>query len=185
SPTSSPAAGTDPADMRTWRASRSTASRSNAEAESIRRKPKVNPSLRSIGIVAAALMSIGALAPAHSQQGRPPPALGDGPWDLQTETGMVHVSVLTKDLESPWGLVFLPDGGMLVTERPGRLRVIRDGKLDPNPIQGLPDLVATGISGLFGLALHPNFAQNRLIYFAYPKPQPADRDALTLAVARA
>src|SRR6185503_17082462 len=88
SPTSSPAAGTDPADMRTWRASRSTASRSNAEAESIRRKPKVNPSLRSIGIVAAALMSIGALAPAHSQQGRPPPALGDGPWDLQTETGM-------------------------------------------------------------------------------------------------
>ena len=98
---------------------------------------------------------------------------------------MVHVSVLTKDLQSPWGLAFLPDGGMLVTERPGRLRVIRDGKLDPKPIEGLPDLVATGISGLFGIALHPDFAQNRLIYFAYPKPQPADRDALTLAVARA
>ena len=98
---------------------------------------------------------------------------------------MLHVSVLTKDLESPWGLAFLPDGGMLVTERPGRLRVIRDGKLDPKPIEGLPDLVSTGISGLFGLALHPDFAQNRLIYFAYPKPQPADRDALTLAVARA
>ena len=111
--------------------------------------------------------------------------LGDGPWDLRTETGMIHVSVLTKDLESPWGLAFLPDGGMLVTERPGRLRVIRDGKLDPKPIEGLPDLVSTGISGLFGLALHPDFAQNRLIYFAYPKPQPADRDALTLAVARA
>src|SRR6187551_2172189 len=67
------------------------------------------------------------------QQGRPAaPALGDGPWDLQTETGMVHVSVLTKDLQSPWGLVYLPDGSMLVTERPGRLRVIRSGKLDPN-----------------------------------------------------
>jgi glucose/arabinose dehydrogenase len=74
---------------------------------------------------------------------------------------------------------------MLVTERPGRLRVIRDGKLDPAPIEGLPDLVSTGISGLFGLALHPDFARNRLIYFAYPKPQPADRDVMTLAVARA
>ena len=95
------------------------------------------------------------------------------------------MSVLTKDLQSPWGLAFLPDGGMLVTERPGRLRVIRDGKLDPKPIEGLPDLVATGISGLFGIALHPDFAQNRLVYFAYPKPQPTDRDALTLAVARA
>ena len=119
-------------------------------------------SFRSLGLAAAALVTLGALAPAAAQQGRPagaapaggqqgrppPPALGDGPWDLQTETGMVHVSVLTKDLQSPWGLVFLPDGGMLVTERPGRLRVIRDGKLDPKPIEGLPDLVATGISGL-------------------------------------
>ena len=84
-------------------------------------------------------------APAQSQPARPaPPALGDGPWDLRTETGMIHVSVLTKDLESPWGLAFLPDGGMLVTERPGRLRVIRDGKLDPKPIEGLPDLVSHG-----------------------------------------
>ena len=74
-------------------------------------------SFRSIGVVAVALVSIGVWAPAQSQQGRPaPPALGDGPWDLRTETGMIHVSVLTKDLESPWGLAFLPDGGMLVTE---------------------------------------------------------------------
>ena len=141
--------------------------------------------IRAIGL-AAALVITGAWAPAQSQPARPaPPALGDGPWDLRTETGMIHVSVLTKGLESPWGLAFLPDGGMLVTERPGRLRVIRDGKLDPQPIEGLPDLVSTGISGLFGLALHPNFARNRLIYFAYPKPQPADRDVMTLAVARA
>ena len=146
----------------------------------------MKPSFRSIGILAVSLVAIGVSAPAQSQQGRPaPPALGDGPWDLRTETGTVHVTVLTKDLQSPWGLAFLPDGGMLVTERPGRLRVIRDGKLDPKPIEGLPDLVATGISGLFGLALHPDFARNRLIYFAYPKPLPADRDALTLAVARA
>jgi glucose/arabinose dehydrogenase len=146
----------------------------------------VKSSFRSIGLVAATLVTMAVVTPAQSQPGRPaPPALGDGPWDLRTETGMVHVSVLTKDLESPWGLAFLPDGGMLVTERPGRLRVIRDGTLDPKPIEGLPDLVSTGISGLFGLALHPDFARNRLIYFAYPKPQPADRDVMTLAVARA
>ena len=143
-------------------------------------------SSRSIRIAAVAVLTLGVWAPAQAQPGRPaPPALGDGPWDLRTETGMVHVSVLTKDLQSPWGLVFLPDGGMLVTERPGRLRVIRDGKLDPEPISGLPDLVSTGISGLFGIALHPDFERNRLIYFAYPKPQPEDRDVMTLAVARA
>ena len=140
----------------------------------------------SIAFSIAMLAGLGAATPAQSQPRRPPvPTLGDGPWDLQTETGMLHVSVLTRDLESPWSLAFLPNGDMLVTERPGRLRVIRDGKLDPTPIDGLPDLVATGISGLFGLALHPNFASNRLIYFAYPKPQPADRDVMTLAVARA
>ncbi len=139
----------------------------------------------SIGILAAALMSVAAAAPTFSQPQRPaPPALPDGPWDLRTETGLVHVSVLTKELQSPWGLAFLPDGNMLVTERPGRLRVLRGGQLDPNPIEGLPDLVATGISGLFGIALHPDFARNRFVYLAYPKPQPDDRDMLTLAVAR-
>jgi glucose/arabinose dehydrogenase len=146
----------------------------------------VKPSIRSLRIAAATLVIVGAWAPASAQPQRPaPPQLGDGPWDLRTETGPVHVTVLTKGLESPWSLAFLPNGDMLVTERPGRLRVIRGGKLDPTPIAGLPDLVSTGISGLFGLALHPEFERNRLIYFAYPKPQPDDRDVMTLAVARA
>lgn len=144
----------------------------------------MKPSYTSLRPVAVALVAITVCAPAQSQ--RPaPPTLGEGPWDIQTEVGPVHVSVLTRDLQSPWSLVFLPDGDMLLTERPGRLRVIRNGKLDPTPIEGLPDMVATGISGLFGLALHPDFADNRLIYFAYPKPQRDDRDSLTLAVARA
>jgi glucose/arabinose dehydrogenase len=97
----------------------------------------VKSSSCSIAIAAAALAAIGAAAPVQSQPQRPaPPTLGDRPWDLRTETGMIHVSVLTKNLESPWSLAFLPDGGMLVTERPGRLRVIRGGNLDPNPIAG-------------------------------------------------
>jgi aldose sugar dehydrogenase len=112
-------------------------------------------------------------------------ALGDGPWDFSTEAAKVHVSVVARDLDHPWSIVFLPDGDMLVTERPGRLRIIRDGTLDPKSIEGLPDLVPASIGGLMGLALHPDFARNRLIYFTYTKPKPEDRALTSLAVARA
>lgn len=139
-----------------------------------------------IRLAALAVLAFGVTVPALAQRGRgAPPTIGEGPWDLQTETGKVHVSVLTRDLESPWSLVFLPNGDMLVGERPGRLRVIRGGKLDPNPIAGLPEMFTQSISGLFGIALHPDFADNRLIYFAYPKPRPGDPEDLSLAVARA
>lgn len=138
-----------------------------------------------VRLAATAVLAIGLCVPAQSQPGRAAPTLGEGPWDLETEAGAVHVSVLTRELESPWSLVFLPDGDMLLTERSGRLRVVRDGELDPAPIEGLPDMVVTGISGLFGLALHPEFEDNRLIYFAYAKPRPEDRDVMTLGVARA
>lgn len=149
------------------------------------RHPRLNAAALAAAVTILAV-TLGAALPTQAQPNRPAPRdIPDGPWDLRSETGPLRVSVLTKGLESPWGLAFLPDGNMLVTERPGRLRVIRDGKLDPNPIEGLPDLVATGISGLFGIALHPDFERNRLVYFAYPKPLPTDRDALTLAVARA
>lgn len=114
-----------------------------------------------------------------------PTGIAEGPWDVETETGTVHVEVLSRDLESPWSLVFLPDGDMLLTERPGRLRVIRDGALDPTPIEGLPDIVNASIGGLQGMALHPDFADNRLIYFAYTKPDPDDVALTSLAVARA
>jgi glucose/arabinose dehydrogenase len=114
------------------------------------------------------------------------PALGEGPWDFETEIGKIHVTALTTDLESPWSIVFLPGGkDMLLTERPGRLRVIRDGKLDPTAIDGLPAINNSSIGGLMGLALHPDFARNQLIYFAYSKANPADEAELALAVARA
>jgi len=134
--------------------------------------------------LAAVALLFWALGPAQAQRSAPP--LGEGPWDIETEAGTVHVTVFQRGLESPWSLVFLPGGDdMLLTERSGRLRVIRDGELDPAPIEGLPDMVVTGISGLFGLALHPDFQTNRLIYFAYPKANPADSEELSLAVARA
>ena len=87
----------------------------------------------------------------------------------QTERHSVRVRILTRGLEHPWSLAFLPDGRMLVTERAGRLRyVAADGTLDPTPISGLPEsLSARRQGGLHDVALHPRFSQNRLVYFAY------------------
>ena len=83
--------------------------------------------------------------------GVPVAPLGNGPFVFDTaEQHKIRVSVVTKGLEHPWSLVFLPDGSMLVTEHPGRLRlihdVIRDGKLDPKPITGVPAVRLIGLS---------------------------------------
>jgi glucose/arabinose dehydrogenase len=64
------------------------------------------------------------------------PARGDGPWDFATEKGRIHVTVVTKDLDHPWGMAFLPDGAVLVTERPGRLRVVRAASVTASTDRG-------------------------------------------------
>jgi glucose/arabinose dehydrogenase len=68
-------------------------------------------------------------------------------------------------------MAFLPDGGILVTERPGRLRIVRNGVLDPMLVAGLLAVQAVGLAGLMDIALHPQFAENKLVYFTYHKPQ--------------
>jgi glucose/arabinose dehydrogenase len=90
------------------------------------------------------------------------------------------VAPVARGLVHPWGLAFLPDGRMLVTERPGRLRIVTpEGELSP-PLRGVPK-VATGEQlGLFGLALDPGFARNHLVYIAYSEPRPGG-SALTVA----
>ena len=116
----------------------------------------------------------------------PVDTLGAGPWDLPAGRGTrIHVSVVTKGLDHPWGIAFLPDGGMLVTERPGRLRQIKNGVLDPTPIGPMPQMLATGLGGLLDVSLHPRFAQNRLIYLTYSKPGPKGPGDATTAVLRA
>ncbi len=90
--------------------------------------------------------------------------------------------VVAKGLDHPWGLAFLPDGRMLVTERAGRMRIVeRDGKLN-EPLGGLPPVVAAGQGGLLDVVLHPQFASNRLVYWSYSEA--GDGGAGT-AVARA
>ena len=100
----------------------------------------------------------------------PSPALPDGPiaFDTGIERGL-HLTI-TKGLVQPFSMAFLPGGATLITERPGRLRIVRNGVLQPAPIAGMPAIQAQGLGGLMDLALHPRFAENSLVYFVYNKP---------------
>ena len=74
---------------------------------------------------------------------------------------------LCRDLEQPWSIAFLPDGRLLITERPGRLRVFANGRLQRAPLAGVPRVYARGQGGLLDVCLHPGFAQNRVLYLSY------------------
>ena len=113
---------------------------------------------------------------------RPSPPLADEPWVLTTAQQKIRVSVVTNKLVRPWGLAFLPNGDMLVTELPGRLRLVRGGILDPRPITGVPAVHAVQQSGLKDIALHPDFATNGLVYLVYVKGR--EDGASTTAIAR-
>jgi glucose/arabinose dehydrogenase len=92
-----------------------------------------------------------------------------------------RLTEVSRDLEHPWGLAFLPDGRMLVTERPGRLRIVgRDGRLS-TPLTGVPAVLAQGQGGLLDVALSPRFAQDQLVYLSFSEPGP---DGGGTAVAR-
>lgn len=90
---------------------------------------------------------------------------------IHSEKHSFRIVPLLAGLENPWSIAFLPDGRMLVTERAGRLRLVsQDFKLDPTPIEGLPEIIANGQGGLFDVVLHPQHAQNGWIYWAYNAP---------------
>ena len=92
------------------------------------------------------------------------PAAGQS---IKSEEHSFRVVKVVEGLDHPWSLAFLPDGRLLVTERPGRLRTVTNGKLDAAPVEGLPQVTQHGQGGLFDVVLHPDFAKNSLIYFAY------------------
>jgi aldose sugar dehydrogenase len=76
-------------------------------------------------------------------------------------------TTVVDGLEHPWGMAFLPDGSLLITERPGRMRIVRDGELVDDPIENVPDVFADGQGGLLDVSLHPNFRENQWVYFTY------------------
>jgi glucose/arabinose dehydrogenase len=100
------------------------------------------------------------------------PPLGDGPFQFESyEQRNLRVVVVTKGLLHPWSIAFLPDGGILITERQGRLRIVRNGVLDPAPVAGTPPVHSQGtMAGLMDIALHPRFAENKWVYISYHKP---------------
>jgi len=101
--------------------------------------------------------------------------------EFKTDTQKIRVVTLADGLDSPWSMAFLPNGDILFTERPGRLRIIRGGKLQEEPIAGVPKAQFGTHGGLLDVTLHPNFAQNNWIYLAYSK---AGERGVTTAVAR-
>jgi len=79
------------------------------------------------------------------------------------------VVTVAEDLVQPWSMAWLPGGDMLITEKPGRLRVVRDGRLLPEAVPGVPDVFYEGQGGLFDVLPHPNFSDNRWVYLTYSK----------------
>jgi len=80
-----------------------------------------------------------------------------------------RVVPVAEGLVQPWSMTWLPNGDMLVTEKPGRLRIVRDGQLLPEAVPGLPDVLYDGQGGLFDVLPHPNFEQNRWVYLSFAK----------------
>ncbi|MDH3271239.1 MAG: PQQ-dependent sugar dehydrogenase [Gemmatimonadota bacterium] len=99
------------------------------------------------------------------------PVMGQTSGDVhQAKFHDYRVVTVADGFEIPWSMAFLPNGDMLVTERPGRLRMVRNGRLMPSPIAGTPTVHAQGQGGLLEVAVHPDFASNRMVYLSYSKP---------------
>jgi glucose/arabinose dehydrogenase len=112
-----------------------------------------------IAALAGAVFAAGALlTPAAAQE-----ATHAAPFDVET---------LAEGFDHPWNIAFLPDGAMLVTELPGRLRVVRGGEVEPEPVAGVPEVYYAGQGGLFDVLLDPDFAQNRVIYLSFAHGTP-------------
>ena len=117
-------------------------------------------------------------APGGGRGGPPPPGgfprvpslpFPESPQELELSGTKYRVVPIAKGLVNPWSLTFLPNGDMLVTEKPGRLRIVRKGVLDPQAIAGTPEVVTQGQGGLLEVLPHPQFATNQYLYLTYSK----------------
>ena len=132
---------------------------------------------RAVVSFALAAALVGATVPVHAQQA----AATDVQRTAQHDFRVVTVA---EGLVGPWSFAFIPGGDILVTERRGQIRVVRNGKLLPVSVAGLPAIRVGGQGGLLDIVTHPQFATNRLVYISYSKPN-ADGSQGTTAVIRA
>ncbi len=114
-----------------------------------------------IAVITAICAAAAEVAPASLRAPPPPPQPAK-----MIKTGY-KVTEIAKGLNHPWSMAFLPDGSMLVTERVGRLRLIKDGSLQAAPIGGVPAVHTGSQAGLFDIVLHPKFAENHIVYLTY------------------
>ena len=119
----------------------------------------------------AVALVLSAVTPVHGQS----PVYRTALHDFQLVT-------VADGLITPWSMAFLPDGDMLITERPGRLRIVRDGHLLDDPVEGVPAVLAQGQGGLFDVLPHPDFESNRLLYLSFSKPIGDGSEATTAVV---
>src|ERR1700737_1770434 len=92
--------------------------------------------------------------------------------NIASEKQAFKMEILARNLETPWALAFLPDGRLLITERPGRLRIVQNGKLLPDPVKGTPKGWEKQDGGLFDVEVHPQYASNGWIYLSYSETLP-------------
>ena len=145
--------------------------------------PAVSSSRSSSSSIARLTLLAGALIAGVACGASRPPVPFDP--DQVHESGGHRFRLVTvaDGLDHPWSLAFLPDGGMLVTERSGQLRLIQDGRLEDAPISGVPAVRVGDQGGLLDVVLHPDFTTNQLVYLSYSKPS-ADEASGTTAVVR-
>jgi glucose/arabinose dehydrogenase len=111
------------------------------------------------------------------------PAVVSAQAPLKSALHDYRVVTVVDALVQPWSIAFLPGGDALITERPGRLRILRAGKLLPQPVEGVPAVVHSSQGGLLEVATHPDFASNRMLYLTFSKPS-ADGNEATTALVR-
>jgi glucose/arabinose dehydrogenase len=136
-----------------------------------------------IALTLAAGLTLLAGRAAQAQDSRASPPLPSFPQVYETADLKIRVEKIADGLENPWSLAWLPNGDLLITERPGRLRVFRSGALDAEPIAGVPEVRVTILGGLLEVLPHPRFAQNQTLYLTYAKG--GEGNSATTALARA
>jgi aldose sugar dehydrogenase len=134
---------------------------------------------------AAAVFGVGLLAQTVAPTAPPRFPLPADARTYDTFDQKIRVTVIAHGIQRPWALLPLPDGDFLVSVRPtGQVLAIRKGKLEPTPLTGLPTTYTSRTTGMLDMALHPKFAENKLIYFTYHKPLGGDTYTLALGRAR-
>lgn len=142
-------------------------------------KPSIKFLPLALAAAAVAFVMTGPVAPLQAQ-----PQAKDGKAKAKAGPTRVKTTVVASGLNHPWSVAWLPNGDMLVTERPGRVRLVHDGVLDPTPISGVPKVHAVRLSGLMEVLPHPNFAQNHYVYLTYTKNLKEEGPVVATTLAR-